>query len=167
MAAPARPAAAASVSGSFALPPDARCPIDQPRRREVLSHLLLPMISTRLSSGPDPLRDERVLAGRPDGADARLQPAGVLPQGCRRGRRGGVHAEAGRGAAALARRHRGQALAARALLLQAREVHRGAAQRRHGLPQRGHGQLLLHREEPQTGQSLLCKIHVVWIQGRR
>ncbi|TVU35589.1 hypothetical protein EJB05_17487, partial [Eragrostis curvula] len=34
MAAPARPAAA-SVSGSFALPPDARCSFDQPRRREV------------------------------------------------------------------------------------------------------------------------------------
>lgn len=35
MASPARAAAAASVSGAFGLPPDARCSYDQPRRREV------------------------------------------------------------------------------------------------------------------------------------
>nr|ACF81669.1 unknown [Zea mays] len=174
MASPARPAAT-SVSGAFGLPPDARCSYDQPRRREVPA--LCALLPSRSLGFEFPSFTRRLtdrlfwwwgcgvprragLAGREDGADVRgrLRAAAaasgrLLPKGSRDGGRGGVHAEAGRRAAALARRHRGQAFAARALLLQAREVHRGTAQRRHGLPQREHHQLQMHRQEPRTGAS--------------
>lgn len=92
-------------------------------------------------------------AGEEDGEDVRerVRWAGELHQGGGHGGRGGVHEEAGRGLAAFARGNRRPPVAAGALLLQAREVHRGAAQRRHGLPQRGDGQLPVPGEESEAG----------------
>ncbi|GJN18102.1 hypothetical protein PR202_gb05227 [Eleusine coracana subsp. coracana] len=59
MAAPARPAAA-SVSGSFALPPDARCSFDQPRRREGLQDDR--MVRTLVYTQPESYPKDAVVA---------------------------------------------------------------------------------------------------------
>jgi len=111
MASPGRPAAA-SVSGAFGLPPDARCSFDHPRRREVRYAALVISIFFPLG-----LRERETAllvgcAGREGGAGVRRRlraaaaaaAAGrrLLPQGRRHGGRRGVHAEAGRRAAALA-----------------------------------------------------------------
>ncbi|KAJ1284719.1 hypothetical protein BS78_03G226800 [Paspalum vaginatum] len=56
MASPARPAAA-SVSGAFALPPDARCSFDQPRRREGLQDERLVRTFVAAYGQPQPQQD--------------------------------------------------------------------------------------------------------------